>query len=242
MRNFFSFIFHELRVLFLSPASCVATVLFLAIMVLFYLLILKNFSQAPQKSLTTIEFFKVFWLPLFFIIPLLTIKTIVEERISGTLGSLMTTSKSSFSVVFSKFFAAYLLYLILWELTLGFPFTLHQYLLADDSLNSILLCSASIFGGYLFIAVSSTFYIALSIFSISFTRSQLIAGTVTFNVPFLFLFGTCLLLELSFLDLPWLSTTNLTIIDYFQKFEHLEDFSRGIADSRPLFFYIRSAL
>ena len=230
---------YELKSQFYSSSTYIASVLFLSLMGFLYCLVLEDFSQSPREGLPTSEFFNLFWLPVFITVPLLTMKSFAEERRMGTLESLLTTPVSISIVVISKFLSAYIFYLIIWTLTLGFPI-IAWYLIPTASIDPRILDPASLIGGYTFIAISGFLYVSLGIFSSSLTRSQLVAGMLTFSLLFICLVGGRIILDLPIIDVPSLHWIKIPI-DYFQTFQHLEDFSRGIIDSRPFFFYMSSA-
>jgi len=133
-----------------------------------------------------------------------------------------------------------LLYILLWGITLGFPLVVKS-LLPALAVTQSLTDHASLFGGYTFIALSGILYIAIGIFTSSLTRSQLIAGMLAFSLLFFVIVGGRLLLEVPLTDFTWFQWVKMPL-EYLQTFQHLEDFSRGILDSRPFILYISNAL
>ena len=121
MRHFLILLKHELRMLLISPATYIAGVLFFGLMGFLYWAILRSFVNSPSETLPSIDFFRAFWIPVFFVVPLLTMRSIAGERDNGTLDTLMTTPASRTAVALSKFTGAYLFYMFLWILTLAFP-------------------------------------------------------------------------------------------------------------------------
>ena len=107
--------------LMISPPTYIAAVLFLCLMGFLYWAILRGMVNTPSEMLPTVQFFALFWIPVFFVVPLLTMRSIAGERSSGTLDTLMTTPTSRAAVILSKFAGAYLFYILLWALTLAFP-------------------------------------------------------------------------------------------------------------------------
>ncbi len=239
MRHFLQLTRHELRTLLIAPSTYVATVLFLCIMGAIYLLGLENATIAAKTDLPSTLFFQVFWLPVFFIVPMLTMRSIAEERRLGTLEALMTTPVTSGELVLSKFTAAYCFYVMMWALTLIFP------LLATFALGSRgdprLLDWPSLLGGLAFVAVSGALFIAIGIFASSMTRTTLVAGMLSFSLLFIIILGGGILSKLTLIDagaFAWLAEP----LEYLKTFSHLEDFSRGVLDSRPVFFYFSNTL
>jgi ABC-2 type transport system permease protein len=216
----------------MSPATYIAAVLFLVLMGWLYWRILLQFSIEPQDALPSELFFQLFWLPVFFMVPLLTMKSVAEERRRGTLETLMTTPANAMEIVLSKFAGAYIFYCCLWLLTLGFP------ILANLSVNSPIMAGrlldrGTLSGGYLFVAISGLLFISVGIFASSLTRSQVVAGMLSFCILFIITIGMRELHEEATFWVPWFRDT----IEYMQIFRHLEEFSRGVIDTRPFFFY-----
>lgn len=240
MKQFVNLLRYEIHGLFLAPATYIAGILFLILMGLLYLVVLEGVSHSPHEDLPSTQFFRAFWIPTFFIVPLLTMKSLAEERRLGTLETLMSTPISSLAVVYSKFLSAYFFYILIWAITLAFPILIKMVIPGIGFFGN-LTDKASTIGGYSFIALSGLLYVALGIFASSLTRSQLVAGMLTFSLLFFVIVGGKLLEEVPFLDVSWMNWFKMQI-EYFQTFNQLEDFSRGIIDSRPFFFYISTTL
>lgn len=235
MRHFFTLLKHELRMLLISPPTYIAAVLFLCLMGFLYWAILRGMVNTPAEELPSVQFFKAFWIPVFFMVPLLTMRSIAGERSTGTLDTLMTTPTTRSAVILSKFAGAYIFYMLLWLATLGFPFIAQKlYPYAGES--AALLEPASLIGSYLFLATSGMLFVAIGIFASSVTRSQLVAGMLSFTTLFVVIVGGQQLGNIADSGpelIGWLDAT----INYLQIFQHLDDFSRGIIDTRPFFYY-----
>ena len=232
MRHYVPIFSHEVRTLLYSPSTYIAAVFFLGVMGFFFSNILEIYSKAPQETPPAVVFFQVFWFPVLFMVPLLTMKTIADERRQGTLETLLTTPVNTAEVVLGKFSAAYLFYLLLWGSTLGFHYLLQLY-----ARDSRFLDPAPLLGGYLFIAVSGLLFIAIGIFASSMTRSQPVAGIFTVVLLILVILGPRYLGEISALNAGVLRPVK-GALDSLQIFTHVEDFTHGIIDTRQLFFYL----
>ncbi len=235
MRHFFILLKHELRMLLISPTTYIAGFLFLCLMGFLYWAILQQMIASPQDELPAVEFFKSFWIPTFFVVPLLTMRSIAGERSIGTLDTLLTTPTSRIAVILSKFAGAYIFYMLLWIATLGFPL-LAAKCFPTAAESGKLLEIAPILGSIAFIAISGILFVSIGIFASSVTRSQLVAGMFTFTTLFVVIVGGQQLgnIAQNGAELTgWLKGT----VDYLQIFSHLDDFSRGIIDTRPFFYY-----
>jgi ABC-2 type transport system permease protein len=204
-----------------------------------YWAILRGMVNTPSETLPTVQFFSVFWIPVFFVVPLLTMRSIAGERSTGTLDTLMTTPSSRVAVILSKFSGAYIFYLALWILTLGFPLITQRFF-PQAAESGALMEFAPLAGGYLFLATSGLLFISIGIFASSVTRSQLVAGMLSFTMLFVVIVGGQQMGNIADTGNDLASWMNATI-NYLQIFEHLEDFSRGIIDTRPFFYYTSSA-
>lgn len=236
MRHFWILFKHELRMLLISPTTYVAGSLFLALMGFIYWAILRDMITSPQNELPAVQFFKSFWIPTFFVIPLLTMRSIAGERSLGTLDTLLTTPTSRIAVVAGKFAGAYSFYLLLWALTLGYPFIANKLLFTHNE-STALLQSESIMGSFSFIAISGVLFVAIGIFTSSLTRSQLVAAMLSFTLLFIVIVGgqqIGTLTQSGIEPTGWLFHT----LDYLAIFTHLDDFAHGIIDTRPFFYYL----
>ena len=156
MRHYFTILSHEIRTLLYSPSTYIAATFFLGVMGFVFASILDSY-RVPQETPPAVVFFQFFWFPVLFMVPLLTMKTIADERRQGTLETLLTTPVNTAEVVLGKFSAAYLFYLLLWASTLGFHYIIQLY--ARDLRG---LDPGPLVGGYLFIAVSGLLFVALT--------------------------------------------------------------------------------
>ena len=221
--------------LLISPPTYIAAVLFLGLMGFLYWAILRGMVNTPEESLPIVQFLSIFWIPVFFVVPLLTMRSIAGERSTGTLDTLMTTPTSRVAVILSKFAGAYIFYMLLWLATLSFPLLAAKFF-PSAALSGSLLEPAPIIGGFTFLALSGILFISIGIFASSITRSQLVAGMLSFTTLFVVIIGGQQLgniaeggADLTF----WMSE----MVNYLQIFQHLDDFSRGVIDTRPFFYY-----
>jgi ABC-2 type transport system permease protein len=236
MRHFFTILSHEIRSLLYSPSTYIAAVLFLSVMGFVFAGILDLYSRAPQETQPAVVFFQLFWIPVFFMVPLLTMKCLAEERRLGTLETLLTTPVDTAEVVLGKFGAAYLLYLLLWASTLGFHYVLLHY-----TRDARFLDPGPLFGGYLFIAVSGLLFVSLGVLASALTRSQAVAGILCFTLLFALIIGFRYLGELAALNTETLQPVRVTV-DSLQVFRHLDDFSHGVVDTRQVIFYLSGSV
>jgi len=239
MMNFFHLLKNEIRSLFHAPSTYLAMVLSITLMGFLYFLTLMTISSEEQELMPPSLFFSMFWVPVLLIVPMLTMRSLAEERRLGTIETLLTAPVRPIQVVLAKYFAAYGFYLLVWIMAAAFPL-ITSYVLRQPETNSLLFHSGSTIGGYLFISASGALFVAIGIFSSSLTRSQLVAGMLSFSILFMLIIGVAAIniLQLETGDNAYFSDA---VIAYFQIFDHFEDFSRGLIDTRPFVYYFSGA-
>jgi len=236
MRHYFTILSHEIRALLYNSSTYVAAVLFLFVMGFIFTDILDNYSKLPQETAPAAVFFQNFWLPVLFMVPLLTMKSFAEERRLGTLETLLTTPVNTAEVVLGKFSAAYLFYLTLWGTTLSFHYILRLY--ARDTRY---LDSGPLVGGYLFIAVSGLLFISIGILASTLTRSQAVAGILTFTLLLGLIGGLSYVSQLAAWNNDLLQPVK-TAMEILRIPSHVDDFTNGIVDTRQVFFYVTGSI
>jgi ABC-2 type transport system permease protein len=236
MRHYFTILSHEIRALLYSPSTYIAAVLFLLVMGFVFVWILGDYSKSPQETPPATVFFSAFIIPVFFMVPLLTMKCFAEERRLGTLETLLTTPVTTTEVVLGKFSAAYLFYMLLWGSTLGFHYILELY--ARDSRY---LDSGPLIGGYFFIAISGLLFISIGVLASAVTRSQAVAGILSFTLLLALIVGLNYLGGLNALNQDALLPVK-TALETLSIPGHVDDFTHGIVDTRQVFFYLTGSI
>ena len=230
MRHFFTLFRHEVRMLLLNPSSYVSAMLFLVCMGFIFMGILEEYARAAQDTSPAIAFFSLFFLACV-MVPLLTMKSIAEERRSGTLETLLTAPINTTVVVLSKFSASYVLYLLQWLTTIGFVFILHHF-----ARDARLLDPGPLIGGYVFIAVTGLLYVALGTLASALVRSQAAAGILAFAAILIAIFGARMATNMTLFQQEGFQSMRDSVVSV-DVFHHLEDFTRGVVDTRQIIFY-----
>jgi ABC-2 type transport system permease protein len=194
--------------------------------------ILEEYSGTPQEVSPADVYFQLFWLPACVMVPLLTMKCLAEERRLGTMETLLTTPVTTTEVVLAKFGAAYFLYSALWASTIGFFVILKKF-----SGDARFLDSGPVLGGFLFIAISGLFFVAIGVFASSMTSNQSVAGILACVMLALVILGGNALSSSAWLEQGVLRPVK-SVVEYAHVFAHRDDFTRGVVDTRHLLFYV----
>ena len=235
MQVFICLLKKEMRTYFYTPIAY-------AILFFFWILLGLNFYWLLQQILVGERLIMalqllfngpliMFSLPV--VIPLMTMRLISEERRMGTIENVLTTPISDFQFIFSKFLSALLFYLLLWLPTVFYCLILHRICLYQGIIFLTPGVLISSFVGILFIGI---FYNSVGVLMSVLTKNQVLAAIAGFTI----LFSSLLI----FMVLSYSTRFEeiRAFAQFFSTFNHMLDFSRGLIDSRPLFFYLFSSL
>lgn len=231
MSGFLAVFLRELRAYFFSPMAYVVLSFFLLVNGYVFSLIL-SFLNDPRAggSTTPLKLFFgdtfFFWLVLLFITPVLTMRLISEERKTGTIESLMTAPVSETVVVVAKYLAAFGFYLFLW-----LPTIVYVAIVARNSDVDW----GPIASGYIGVLGIGAVFMAVGIFGSSFTKNQLVAAVVTFAMLIFFF-------AVAFID-GLISDEGLKgVLGYLNLLDHMDEFGKGIVDTRRLVYYLTTVV
>lgn len=175
-------------------------------------------GSASMKS-----FFNISTWFLVIFIPALTMRTIAEEKRANTLEILLTLPISETQIVLAKFLSLLTLLVIAFSLTLGLPISLS--FISNLYLPEILI-------GYMGMIFLGGIFIALSMFSSSLTKNQVVAFLLSVIVLFL-----ALVLGRDFMATIFPKFI-LDFLNYFSPLYHLENFIKGLLDLRSIFYFL----
>lgn len=225
MRALWATLLRELRAYFVSPLAYLVMFFFLIYNGLTFAAIISylNDPRNPGTERPMDSMFQgfFFWIILLFISTVLTMRLISEELRSGSIEVLMTAPVTEVQVVIGKYLAALTFYCALWVPTVAYAGIVSHYSHVDWG---------PIAGGYFGIFCLGALFLSIGVLFSALTRSQLLAAIMTFAVlSILFVVG---LLENLF--------TNETVkqaLGYVDLYGHMEEFHKGIVDSRHLIYY-----
>jgi ABC-2 type transport system permease protein len=158
---------------------------------------------------------------LLFVLPMLTMRTYSEEKRSGTIELLLTAPLTDLQIIMGKFVGAMALYTAMLALTLIHVGVLFAF--GNPEWKPIA-------SGYLGIFLLGGCFVALGLLISSLTRNQVVAGMVTFAV-FLMLWVINWVAQFT-------GPTTQAVLNYLSITDHLDDFTRGIIDTKHLVYYL----
>ena len=161
----------------------------------------------------------------FLVVPVVTMRLVAEERRSGTLEMLITLPVKDSDVVIGKYLGALGLVLVLVLSTLAYPLAMFKF-----PWNLGPLDGGPVLSGYLGMVLFSAAAVAVGLLISALTESQAVAFFITFFVlGALWLFG----------DLASKAGGTLAILLNYISFQsRLNNFWRGLIDSRDVIFFL----
>ena len=230
MKTFLTLLSREVKSFFYSP---------IAYVVLFYFLFLSGYNFYMQinvmngfpTEITIVEAFfapAIFWFPFILSFPLITMRSYSEEFRMGTFETLTTAPVKDSQVVLAKFFGVLIFYCILWSPTLC-SFAVFQYITGKTAANA----AGAYWGTYGLLLLIGSFYSSVGCFASALTKDQINAATISFTTITLLLF-VGFLPEVMNITAPAIKD----MFSYISTIQHMQDFSKGIIDSRAIVWYV----
>ncbi len=240
MRTLIVLLLKELRSFFYSPVAWVVMAMFMAICGMSFAYSINILNTKPSEfSIVRWSFFPPwFWFQYFFIFPLITMRLFSEEQKLGTLESLLTAPVKTWHVLMAKYFASLFFYIVLWLPVLLYFGVLH-YIMR----GRVEIPAGALWGSYIMILASGMFHLAIGCLASSLTKNQIISAVITYGLLLLhFLAGTSLLSASSQTVSPVLQDKLRTVVNQAVLQRHMDYFTSGLVDTRPLVYYISSAV
>ena len=162
-----------------------------------------------------------------FLIPAITMRTLAEERKEGTFELLATRPLTDWNIVLGKYFACLLIVLFALLPTIVYYITVYQLGAIKGNVDT-----GAVIGSYIGLFLLGGSFVAIGLFSSSFTKNQIIAFTVAVFLCFFAFSGfdsVSRLLSLQSID---------TFVTALGINEHYQSISRGVLDTRDLMYFL----
>ncbi len=239
MSTIMAIAWREFRSYFLSPIGYVVLALFLLLTGYFFYSSLLEFvnqsltfdqqasmygGEPPKMNVNNWVvrpyFYNISVLTLF-LVPMITMRLLCEEKKTGTIELLMTSPVTELEVTLGKFLAGFGLYLVMLAGTLVAVAILFAIGRPDPG---------PIVSGYLGLVLVGAACLALGTLVSSLTENQIVAGFAGFAL--------FLLLWLLHWAADYATGPTARVLSSLSVVRHFEDMSKGILDSRDVLFYL----
>ncbi len=243
MRKSLAIFRKELRSYFVSPIAYVVLAVFLGLAGYFFYSQLATFIRASlfytrqamtyRMSMPPMNvnewvirpFFYNLSIITIFLIPMITMRLIAEEKKSGTIELLLTSPVTDFQFTMGKFMAGFSLYAVMIGSTVFHFFILFKFGRPDVG---------PVLAGYIGLLLSGGALIALGLLISSSTENQIVAAAVSFGVfLLLWIIGWAADFAGPFLG---------NLLNYLSITRHFDDFSKGVIDMRDAVYYLSLAV
>lgn len=240
MRNILTLAGKELKLYFVSPIAYVVAMVFLVVSdYIFYLQVSLYSSLSAQTmrfqgNLPQLNIHQAVFAPTFgsmsiillLIVPLLTMRLFAEEKKGRTTELLLTSPLTITEIVLGKFLGAWCIYLLLLGLTLHMPILLGLF---------TQITWKPLLSSYLGLSLMGAVFLAVGLFASALTENQIVAAVISFGILIIF----------------WLIGVSAQVAGegvlgqvtgYLSLLSHLENFVKGLIDTRDLTYFVSMTL
>ena len=232
MRTILAIAGRELRASFVTPLAYVVLSSFVLISGFFFFTLLQEFNAAldaaammPQMHANLNEwvvtpYYQTLLIVLIFLIPVLTMRAIAEEKRSGTFELLATSPLKVSEIIWGKVVGTG--GVVVTMITLAFLFPLVLIRFADPEVLPI-------FVGYFGLIIFSFAFVALGVAISCFTKSQTVACVL----------GAILFLLFYVIDAPAarIGGTIASVLSYLSPATHVEQMLKGVVQGVDLVYF-----
>ncbi len=205
----------EVKSYFYSPMAYILIGLFMLLTSIFFLPNLLYGSGSFTGGLSNMGFI------LLFIVPVLTMRILSEDRKNGTEVLLITSPANITSIVAGKYLAVCFVFYVMTVLSFIYPIVL----LAFGGTFTV-----DLIGGYIGFILLGMTYIAVGVFASSLTESQVVAVIISYV--------SLLIMWLSDSLASMVGGFISKVLGWFSLLTRYEDFTRGILGLSPVVYYL----
>jgi ABC-2 type transport system permease protein len=233
VRNILAIAGKELRSYFASPMGYILIGLFALLFGVFFYVYLHAFVEQSQRMMmggggnVNVNEMMIrgvlhnVAIIILFVMPMVTMRTYAEEKRSGTIELLLTSPITDMQIILGKFFGAMGLFcamLLVTAIDIAILFRL-----GNPEWKPVVV-------GYLGLLLMGGCFLSVGLLISSVTKNQIVAGFLTFAV-FLMLWV-----------INWFADavgpTTRSILNFLSITQHLDDFTRGILDTKHIVYYL----
>lgn len=211
----------ELQTFFATPIGYLVIALFLLFNSLFLFVFKTDFNMLNAGFADLSAFFYLTPWIFIFIISAITMRSFSDETQIGTIEILKTKPISNWQIVFGKFFGSLILICIALLPTLVYYFTIYKL---GNPVGNIDFASA--FGSYVGLLFLAAAFVAIGLFSSTFSNNQIVS----------FLVSVCISFTLYYV-FELLGGSDITI-QKLGMHQHFQNISRGVIDTRDVIYFL----
>ncbi len=238
MKNIWVMAKKEIKTYFSSPIAYAVVAVFLVLVGFFFYSLISWFNSMSIQMAQNPYYYQqvninqMVYTPLFhnisiillLMLPLLTMRLFAEEKKMGTEELLFTSPVAVNEIILGKFVGC--LFVLLIMLLLTGLLSIFTFVYGNPEVTPLL-------NGYLGLFLMGAAFISVGLFFSSLTENQIVAAVLTFGAL------------LFFWIINWASTSASgvwqSVLNYLSFFQHFDDMTRGILDTKDLVYYLSFA-
>jgi ABC-2 type transport system permease protein len=215
----------EIRSFLSSIIGYIFILIYLISSGLFHWIISYNTNLLEGTEADLIPFFNLSPVIFLILIPAITMRSIAEERRTGTIELLFTRPISDLQILLAKYFAGVTLLIVAIVPTVIYYFSMRS--LALDTIDT-----GAIFTSYIGLILLGATFVAIGIFASSVTSSQIVAFILAMFLCWIFYDGLTLLGSFNLMgDFDY-------VVKYFGMSFHYDAIKRGVIDTSDLLYFL----
>ncbi len=192
---------------------------------LFHWMIPNDANLLDGSEADLIPFFNLSPIIFLVLIPAITMRSIAEEKRTGTMELLATRPISSFQILLAKYLAAVSLFVISVLPTLIYYFSISY--LGDGNIDS-----GAALTSYMGLILLGSCFVSIGIFASSISNSQIVAFVLSMFICWFLFYGFQLIGSYGFMG------EFDSIIQYCGISYHYESIKKGVVDSRDIVYFL----
>lgn len=218
--------FKEIRSFLSSIIGYIFIFIFLIASGLFHWIVTDDTNLLEGTEADLIPFFNLAPLMFFILIPAITMRSIAEERRTGTIELLFTRPISDIKILLAKYLAGVTLLVIA-----ILPTFIYYYSMYTLALDPATFDHGATLTSYIGLVLLGSVFVAIGIFASSLTSSQIVAFIVAMFLCWIFYDG-----------FNRLGSFNLmgsfdSILQYFGMVQHYDAIRKGVIDTSDLVYF-----
>ncbi|UKJ08707.1 gliding motility-associated ABC transporter permease subunit GldF [Solitalea lacus] len=212
---------------FLSSMVAYVTIIFFLVITGLFLWVFPDSSILDYGYAGLDSLFYIAPYVFMFLIPAITMRSFAEEKKEGTFELLTTSPVTDWQIILGKFSAGLLLVIFALIPTLVYYFSVHELGAIPGNIDS-----GAVLGSYIGLLLLGCAFTAIGIFSSSITNNQIVAFIIAVFICFIAFNGFESLSSITSLGSFSTILINLGINAHYQSI------SRGVLDTRDLFYFL----
>jgi len=219
--------FKEIKSFLSSIIGYIFILIFLIATGVFHWVVSQNTNLLEGTEADLIPFFNLSPIMFFILIPAITMRSIAEERRTGTIELLFTRPISDIKILLAKYFAGVTLLILAL-----IPTVIYYISIVNLSLEPETFDHGATLTSYMGLVLLGSTFVAIGIFASSLTSSQIVAFIVAMFLCWTFYDG-----------FNMLGSYNLmggfdSVLQYFGMIQHYDSIRKGVIDTSDVIYFI----